>query len=148
MNLLDLGRVRAVLREMSRAPDAVDRLEISYVKFGRDGFAQALFDGTATDGQRLCVSARRFKETKGTKLEEILNARVTRPTPPDASFPAAAFYSSELQLLFQVFPADEHLPALTTAVDAEAMTPLLGAALAPWADGARLSFALVQVRRY
>src|SRR5262249_13959538 len=54
----------------------------------------------------------------------------------------------ELDLLFQVFPSDDRLPSLATAVDAAAVRPSLESALAQHASGARLESVSARVMRY
>jgi Phosphotransferase enzyme family len=142
----DLAAVRAFLQRVCQTPLDLGRLEATYVQAGAMGPARVLYE-MPVDGKVLRVAARRVPPAKGPGIEASINARAPRPhTWP--GFTRAALYAPGLDLLFQVFPMDDGLPGLTTAVDESAMAAVLRQLLAPHVDGAHLRSLAVEVMRY
>lgn len=133
----DVSRVRAFLRQRCRM-DLVDRLELTYLKVKRDGRGgRFLYEAQPARSPGLRVSARHVPPKAGRKLE----------SPPGAGG-ALPLYSPDLQLLFQIFPADRKLESLRTLTDGDAMAPILQAALERDAHGAKVRGVGVNVVRY
>src|SRR5205823_2434396 len=90
----------------------------------------------------------RVAPAEGRRLEAELNRDYRRPRAPAApGFVQPAIYAPELELLFQVFPADRRLGALARAADGRAVATALEAALAVRTGGARLASVAVHVVR-
>ena len=156
----DLRQVREFLRAASDGHAAVDALEATYVQAGAAGPVRVLYEvggrngdlgpakaGRHLPGQVLRLSARRVDAAKGPRIEAAINARSPRPHPA-TGFEQGAFYSPDLDLLFQVFPIDDRLPSLPIAVDESAMAATLQTILAGSVAAARLESVAVHVRRY
>jgi hypothetical protein len=134
----DTSRVRAFLRQ-GYSVDLIDRLELTYLKVKRDGRgARFLYEAREAQSPTLRVSALRCPPEVGRKLE----------SPGEAGSAPPALYSPDLQLLFQIFPADRKLESLRTVTDGRAMAPVLQDALKGDAHGAAVRELAVHVVRY
>ena len=145
--MVDVVRVREFLGTACDADVPLDRLDISYVQAGPRGPERLLLSGPGRNGEPLRVTARRVNVVKGPQLEAAINARPIAATSP-TGFLQAALYAPALELLFQIFPVDDHLPTLPTAVDPSAMRPILESALAPAGAQVRLRRVVARVMRY
>jgi len=143
----DLARVRAFLRPWCAAGVALDRLEVSHVTVGPDGPLRALYEGPGPDGEVLRLVARRVGTSEGQRLEAEINESSSGRR-RSSGFVQPAIYAPDLELLFQVFPADRRLEALGRAADAAAMAPVLEEALAARTGGARLASVAARLVRY
>lgn len=134
----DTSRVRAFLRQ--RCPmDLVDRLELTYLTVKRDGRGgRFLYEAREAQNPGLRVSARHVPPETGRKLESSSEAGGAPP----------ALYSPDLQLLFQIFPADRKLESLRTVTDRHAMAPVLQAALKGDVHRSTVREVAVRVVRY
>jgi hypothetical protein len=120
--------------------DLVDRLELTYLKVKPDGRGgRFLYEAREADDAELRVSARHVPPETGRQLES---------SPEAADAPPPALYSPDLQLLFQIFPADRKLESLRTMTDRHAVAPILQAALKGQAHGAAVRVVAVHVVRY
>jgi len=147
--VVDLARVRTFLRRWCDTEVALDRLEVSHLTVGPDGLQRVLYEGPGPGGQVLRLVAQRVAPADGRRLEAELNRDYRRPRAPAApGFVQPAIYAPELELLFQVFPADRRLGALARAADGRAVATALEAALAVRTGGARLASVAVHVVRY
>ncbi|HYW24381.1 MAG TPA: aminoglycoside phosphotransferase family protein [Terriglobales bacterium] len=144
MELPDLASVRAFLRASCSADVVLDDLEVRYLQAGPDGPVRVLYEGPGRRGDLLRVAARRLGPVKGRRLEATINERCV---PSAAGFRQPAVYAAAWQLLFQIFPADQHLTSLPVATDARAMAPILEDALRERGEG-RVRDVAVQVVRY
>lgn len=149
----DLTRVRALLRKHCEpndadTHDALDRLDISYIKLAEEGAVQFLFEGARNDGQMLYLSALRVKPAKGERLATEQNQHWQRETDQAQAdgFKRAAFYEPVLDLFFQVFPLDRRLPSLPVAADGRRVAPVLESVLA--AQGEKIRHVVVRPMRY
>jgi len=145
MELPDLASVRAFLRASCDADVVLDNLEVRYLQAGPGGPVRVLYEGIGRRGDLLRVAARRLGPVKGRRLEAAINER-SAPSP--AGFRQAAVYAAAWELLFQIFPADQHLTSLPVATDASAMAPILEDALRGHAREPRVREFAVQVVRY
>jgi hypothetical protein len=134
----DMSLVRAFLRQ--RCPmDLVDRLELTYLKVKSDGRGgRFLYEARGAHNLALRVSAHHVRPETGRKLE----------SPSEAGGAPPALYSPDLQLLFQIFPADRRLESLGTVTDRHAMAPVLQAALRGDAHRTTVREVAVHVVRY
>ena len=124
----DLAAVRRFLSAGCDGSIALDALEATYIQAGAAGPTRVLYEAPAANGQVLRLAARRVGAAKGRRIEATINARSPRPH-ASTGFMQAALYASDLELLFQVFPADESLTSLPIAVDGSAMAATLQAML-------------------
>ena len=143
----DIEQVRTFLRTACDGGVALDALEATYVQAGADGPVRMLYEIPDGNGEVLRLAARRVGASKGRGLEEAINGRSSHPR-PSSRFTRAALYAPALDLLFQVFPADDRLPSLGTVIDAAAMTAILQAALVQPDAAAQLRSVAVHVKRY
>ena len=120
---------------------------MTYVQAGLDGLERAVFEAPGTAGPLWRLAARRVGADKGPRLETAINERAARVV-EGSGFDRAALYAPALGLLFQVFPFDDRLPSLPTAVDGVAMIPVLEAALAGPSGGGRLESVAPRVVKY
>jgi len=108
--VVDLARVRTFLRRWCDTEVALDRLEVSHLTVGPDGLQRVLYEGPGPGGQVLRLVGQRVAPAEGRRLEAELNRDYRRPRAPAApGFVQPAIYAPELELLFQVFPADRRL---------------------------------------
>jgi aminoglycoside phosphotransferase (APT) family kinase protein len=143
----DLAAVRTFLRTGCDASIALDSLEATYIQAGAHGPTRVLYEAPAKNGDVLRLAARRVGAAKGRRIEATINARSPRPH-PSTGFLQSALYVPALELLFQVFPADESLCSLPIAVDGAAMAATLGAMLAGHDRRPHLQQVVVHVVRY
>lgn len=140
----DIDAVRGFLRTACNRRMTLDALEATYVQAGAGGPVRVLYE-VKGKGDVLRVAARRVAASKGPRIEAAINARSPRPS---TGFVQPALYAPGLDLLFQVFPIDEGLPSLPTAVDATAMGAILPETLGISTARARLQSVDVHVMRY
>jgi hypothetical protein len=143
----DLAAVREFLHSGCSAAVPLERLEATYIQAGANGPTRLLYETEEANGQVLRLTARRVGAAKGRRIEAAINARAPRP-PESTGFKQSALYVPALELLFQVFPADEALTSLPIAVDGSAMKDALHLMLAGRDSGARLRQVAAHVVRY
>jgi len=143
----DLAAVRGFLRPSCDPSIALDDLEATYIQAGAAGPARLLYEIRGRNGHVVRLAARRVEAAKGRSIEESINARAPHEA-RTTGFARPALYAPSLNLLFQVFPTDDRLPSLSTAVDESAMIAVLQAVLADRRAGARLKSVAAHVVRY
>ena len=126
----DLAVVREFLRTACDGSIALDGLEATYIQAGAVGPSRVLYEIPRPNGDVFRVTARHVPRGKAPK------------------FAGAALYAPALDLLFQIFPADDRLPSLPIAVDGAAMVDVLQGVLAARDAGAHLAAVRVSVMRY
>jgi hypothetical protein len=144
---IDLAGMRDCLRTACDADVALHKLEVTYMQAGPEGPERVLLMGPGRSGEPLRVMARRMGTTKGRQSEAAINARDIGVA-ASTGFRKPALYAPSLNVLLQVFPSDDRLPALPVAVDPKAMVPILESGLMPRGAGARLQAVTVRVMRY
>ncbi len=143
----DLAAVRGFLRTACDPSVALESLEATYVRAGAAGPARLLYEMRGRHGDVVRLAARRVDAARGRSSEETINARWPSP-PRSTGFTRAALYAPALDLLFQVFPADDDLPSLRLAVDESAVVAVLHVVLADRRAGTQLTSVTAHVVRY
>ena len=139
--------VRDAIRGLCDADVDLNRFELSWLQAGQKGPTRLLYQAPRRDGDVSLIMARRVKPADGPRLEQELN--LSYPTPSLANGAIRiAFYSPELHLLFQAFPADRRLPGLPVAVDGARMLPILQSMLGGRAAGRQLRSVHAKAMRY
>jgi hypothetical protein len=139
--------VRDAIRALCDAAVDPSRFELSYLQAGREGPRRLLYQAPRRDGEQSLIMARRVKPADGPRLEQQLNLSYLDPSPANGAI-RVAFYSPELRLLFQAFPADPRLPGLPVAVNGSHMLPILESMLAGRAAGGQLRAVHAKAMRY
>ena len=135
------------VRTLCDADVDLSRLELSYLQAGPEGLNRLLYTVPRRDGDASMIMARRVKPADGARIEQELNISHIHLFPADSST-RAAYYSRELRLLFQAFPADRRIPGLPVAVDGTRMLPVLESMLGRHAGRRQLRAVHVKVMRY
>jgi hypothetical protein len=139
--------VRDAIRALCDADVDLSRCELSWLQAGQKGATRLLYQAPRRDGDLSLIMARRVKPADGPRLEQQLNLSYPHPSPANGAT-RVAFYSPELDLLFQAFPVDRRLPGLPVAVDGARMLPILQSMLASRAPGRQLLSVQAKAMRY
>lgn len=148
----DIHAVRVFLEKTISADVSLENLKVAWVKHNPQEDLRLLYKAEGRGGEScpLYFFARTLPETSGRKWEEKINRQFVLDIKNNAIlkiFRKAAVYDPDLNLLFQIFPADRRLPFLVKAADAKVMKPILEEHIDP-VDGRTLSAVAASAIQY